>query len=145
MMKIYNTPTELGIRASILLNYISPHHATLNKISYLDYIAIYSNNFTGIKSLHPEVPMHQMEFLLRYEDLKSGLILMIKKGIVNTEVINNGIYYRKGENTFSFIHLLEDKYYTDLIFKCQVVAEKFGYLNENELYNLILSSEVLGK
>ncbi|MCY6411224.1 hypothetical protein QTA56_03600 [Acinetobacter sp. VNH17] len=144
-MKIYNTPTELGIRASILLNYISPNYATINKISYLDYIAIYSKNYTGIESLHPEVPMHQMEFLLRYEALKSGLIQMIKKGIVNTEILNNEIHYKKGENTFSFIHLLDNKYHTDLIVKCQIVAERFGHLNENELYELILSSEVLGK
>ena len=144
-MKIYNTPTELGIRASILLYFISPNYATLNKISYLDYIAVYSNNYTGIKSLHPEVPMHQMEFLLRYDDLKSGLILMIKKGIVNAEAIHNVIHYSKGENTFSFIHLLDNNYHVDLILKCQTVAEKFGQLSENELYDLILSSEVLGK
>lgn len=144
-MKIYNTPTELGIRASILLYFIAPNYATLNKISYLDYIAIYSNSYTGIKSLHPEVPMHQMEFLLRYDDLKSGLILMIKKGIVNAEAIHNVIHYSKGENTFSFIHLLDNKYHIDLILKCQIVAEKFGHLSENELYDLILSSEVLGK
>lgn len=144
-MKIYNTPIELGIRASILLNYLSPNYATINKISYLDYIAIYSKNYTGSKSLHPEVPMHQMEFILRYDALKSGLLQMIKKGIINTEVINSEIYYCKGENNFSFIHLLDNKYHMDLLFKCQIVAEKFGHLSENSLYELILSSEVLGK
>lgn len=144
-MNIYNTPAELGIRASILLSYISPNYATINKISYLDYIAIYSKNYIGIDSLHPEVPMYQMEFLLRYKALKSGLIQMIKKGVVNIEVINNEIHYIKGENTFSFIHLLDNKYHADLILKCQMVAEYFGHLSENELYNLILSSEILVK
>ena len=125
MMKIYNTPIELGIRAGIILNFLYPESASINKIAYLDYISIYSKNYIGLESLHPEVPMHQMEFLLRYEALKLGLLHMVKKGIVNIEIKNNEIYYTKGENIFSFIHLLDNNYHSDLIEKMSTCCKLF--------------------
>lgn len=142
-VKIYNTPIELGIRASFILYSISPSEASINKIAYLDYMSIYSRNFTGIPSLHPEVPMHQMEFLLRFDNLKNGINYMIKKNIINANTTNAQIVFKKGENAFSFINLLDNSYYNELILRCKKVSEIFGHLNESELYQIILSTDKL--
>ncbi|WP_146196690.1 ABC-three component system middle component 2, partial [Acinetobacter stercoris] len=134
MMKIYNNPLELGIRGCFAIYYNHPIHMTINKIAYLDYMTIYSKKFIGIESLHPEVPMHQMEFLLRFELLKNGLNQMIKKNFLNISYENYNLYYIRGENLFSFINLLDSDYHIQLLERSKRVIDTFGHLSEGELY-----------
>lgn len=133
MSNIYNNPLELGTRAVFILNSISPHLASIEKIAYLDYISIYSSEFNGPENLHPDVPMHHMEFIFRMENLKRGLNQMIKKQIITATFTKEGIKYNLGEYSFSFLSLLDTDYHSKLSKRCTWVSNNFYEMTDSQL------------
>lgn len=133
MINIYNNPLELGTRALFILNAIHPSSANIEKIAYLDYISVYSSEFNGPPNLHPDVPMHHLEFIFRIESLKQGLNKMIKKQIITANFSNEGIKYNLGEYSFSFLSLLDSEYYIKLAKRCSWVKDNFILMTDNEL------------
>lgn len=133
MNNLYNNPLELGTRALFILNAIQPYSANIEKIAYLDYISVYSSEFNGPPNLHPDVPMHHLEFIFRIETLKSGLNLMIKKQIINADFSKEGIKYNLGEYSFSFLSLLDSDYHIKLANRCSWVKDNFFHITDIEL------------
>lgn len=133
MNKIYNSKIELGTRAVFILNAISPHCASVERLAYFDYISIYSSEFNGPENLHPDVPLHQMEFIFRIENLKDGLNLMLKKQIINIIFKSEGIQYTLGEYAHSYLSFLDSSYYDKLTERCKWVNQHFSNLSDHEL------------
>lgn len=133
MNNIFNSPLELGTRALFILNAIKPYEASIEKIAYLDYISIYSSEFNGPNNLHPDVPMHHLEFIFRIENLKSGLNQMIKKQIINANFTTQGIKYSLGEYSYPFMSFLDTDYHIKLGERSLWVRDNFYHLSDNEL------------
>lgn len=128
----FNSPLELGTRVALILTAID-EKLDVNQLVLLDYALIYSREFNGPVSLHPEVPNHVAELAHRQEFLSEALSLFVRKGIVSTCIDEHGISYFSNEQTLAFISSLKSVYYR----KCWV---RLDWLIEN--YDEILQYKV---
>ncbi|RKG62462.1 threonine transporter RhtB [Corallococcus sp. AB011P] len=122
---LFNSPFELGLRMVFLLLAAYPRKLDLQRLVYLDYAAIYSEDIGGAPSLHTPVPLRGAEYLSRRELIELGLYLMSTRGFVDVSATEDGIYYSAGENASSLVGLLGGSYSTRLQERCRWVAEKF--------------------
>ncbi|WP_218158106.1 ABC-three component system middle component 2 [Stigmatella aurantiaca] len=116
-----------------LLLAIYPRKADLQRLIYLDYAAIYSEDIGGPLSLHTPVPLRGAEYLSRRELIERGLYLMSTRGFVDINATEEGIYYSAGENASSLVGLIGGSYSTRLQERCRWVAKNFMNLDDEAL------------
>jgi hypothetical protein len=136
MSEVFNSPFELGIRMVYLLLSLYPRKADLQKLVYLDYAAIYSEDLGGPTSLHTPVPMRGGEYICKRGIIEEGLYIMSMSSLVEVNYDITGIYYSAGDNSPSLIGLIGGSYSSRLISSCEWVAKNFGDLNVDELSSL---------
>lgn len=110
-----------------------PRKADLQRLVYLDYAAIYSEDLGGPPSLHTPVPLRGAEYLSRRELIEAGLYLMASKGLVDVGANDQGIWYCAGENAASLISLIGGSYGKELQERCKWVAQEMAELGDDGL------------
>jgi hypothetical protein len=140
---IFNTPFELGVRMVHLLCALHPRRADLQRLMYLDYAVIYSNDVGGPASLHTPVPLRGAEYISRREVIQQGLYLMAIRSFVDVEASAMGIFYGIGESGPALIELLGDPYSKELELRCRWVSQNLGDKTDVELEQLLGANAVL--
>ena len=131
--QLFNSPFELGVRMVYLLLALRPRSVDLQRLVYLDYAAIYSEDLGGPPSLHTPVPLRGAEYLSRRDLIESGLYLMATKGLIDVSAGQHGIQYCAGENAAPLIGMLSGSYASTLWERCQWVARNLGSLPDKDL------------
>ncbi len=126
-----------------LLQALHPHKIDLQRLVYLDYASIYSEDLGGPSSLHTPVPLRGGEYISRREVIEEGLYIMASRSFVNVEATENGIVYGLGENGTSLIRLIGGEYSHALLKRCEWVSSNFASLTDKELESIFDNSGLL--
>ncbi len=138
MSKIYvfNNAIETGLRSLIILDSVYPKLIDLNKIMYYDYLMIHSGDVKdGPPSIHPATPNRTGEILVKRKIVEEGIILFIKKGLIEKVFTSHGIDYRVSDNASVFLDILEEKYTTKLKDRASWVISEFSEYSNEKLHN----------
>ncbi|KAJ9430807.1 threonine transporter RhtB [Pantoea sp. YR343] len=133
MSEVFNSPFELGVRMVYILLSLYPRKADLQKLVYLDYATIYSEDLGGPSSLHTPVPMRGGEYICKRGVIEEGLYIMSLRSLVEVSYDSTGVYYSAGDNSPSLIGLIGGDYSEKLLSSCDWVAKHFGNFNGKEL------------
>ncbi|MDF7628999.1 threonine transporter RhtB [Erwiniaceae bacterium L1_55_4] len=133
MSEVFNSPFELGVRMVYILLSLYPRKADLQKLVYLDYATIYSEDLGGPSSLHTPVPMRGGEYICKRGVIEEGLYIMSLRSLVEVSYDSTGVYYSAGENSPSLIGLIGGDYSSKLIASCDWVAKNYGGVDAKDL------------
>lgn len=135
---LLNTPTEIGMRCLFLLQDVYPKSYNIEKIMYLDYLAIYSRDSQMVDdSLHPEHPMRSIELFSKQELFREALLLIASKRLVDVIYDEMGITYKANINTRWFLSGIENNYSIELVKKIKIINEKFKDMPEQSIRKFI--------
>lgn len=126
----------MGVRMVFILLSLYPRKADLQKLVYLEYATVYSEDLGGPISLHTPVPMRGGEYICKRNIIEHGLHLMSARSFIDVTYDSTGIYYSVGENGPALVGLIGGSYASQLISSCEWVARQFGNLSVNDLSSL---------
>lgn len=132
----FNSPTEIGLRSTVLLFEMYPDIASLQRLVVYDYLLVHSDDAPeGPEGLHPKTPFRSGELLVRRETLQKGLVLYMSRGLVHGVYSPEGVRYSATERTGGFVESFDAAYVADLRARAVWLVEQFGehtdeYLDE---------------
>ena len=130
MMKskdLYNSPVEIGARIVLLLAGLA-RQLDLDELIFLDYVSIYSSDFQGEASLHP-VMLNRLAELVRRQEIFPGAIkLFTAKGLMTSQVDEQGVRYSITSAGSAFAAKLSTEYHADFRRRVSWVEENIAYL-----------------
>lgn len=130
---LFNSPFEVGFRATVLLAELYPASADLQRLVFLDYLLIHSGDVKGPPSLHPPTPFRAQEYAIRRDIQRQGLLIMAARNLVNISITREGIDYAATEATVPFLDRLVEPYKKTLTTRAEWVVSTFGNHSVTEL------------
>lgn len=124
---LFNSPVENGARIVLLLAGLN-RELDLDEIIFLDYVAIYSGDFQGGPSLHPMLMNRLAELVRRREVFPGAIKLFTSKGMMTSEVNEQGVRYRITPAGREFAEKLSTEYHRDFRWRVSWVSENIDYL-----------------
>lgn len=128
----FNGPVEAGVRAVAVLAAAHPHAFDLQRLVAFDYLLVHTGDVGGPGSLHPPVPLHSAEMLVRRKLVEQALLLMMTRDLVRRDASAQGIRYRAGENAAPFLEALQSDYLCALKDRADWLVGEFGAAAEPE-------------
>ncbi|MCF5167567.1 hypothetical protein GIW45_26955 [Pseudomonas congelans] len=126
---LFNSPVENGARIVLLLTGIT-RELDLDELIFLDYVAIYSDDFQGGPSLHPMLMNRLAELVRRREVFPDAIKLVTSKGMMTSEVNEQGVRYRATPAGREFADKLSTEYHTDFRRRVLWVSNNIDYLSD---------------
>jgi hypothetical protein len=133
----FNGPLEAGVRAVAVLAAAHPRSFDLQRLIAFDYLLVHTGDIGGPDSLHPPVPLHSAELLVRRKLVEQALLLMMTRHLVRREVSADGIRYRAGENATPFLQALQSDYLGALKKRADWLVEALGARSETEFREIM--------
>lgn len=135
---VFNTPIEVGLRALIILNEVSPISMDLNQLVIYDYLVTHSSDVDSSKEgLHPSIPHRSGEIIIKRKVMQEGINLMYSKELLDIEYTQKGVYYKANELSSYFIKHLDSSYAQGVIQYSRWVSEKFEHYSDADLYEYV--------
>lgn len=128
-----NSPLEVGVRVLMLLAEAFPDHLDLNRLVLLDHGLLHSADVGGPASLHPPLPIRTGEFGVKRRTIRSGLAVVVRAGLAQVALSDDGIQFAASEDAESFLGLLSSDYAVALHDRASWVVEYLGSLDEASL------------
>jgi len=135
-MLLFNSPLETGIRSLAILTSLFPKSADLQRLVYMDYLAIHSGDVNGPSSLHATLPLRSGELTVRRQLIEQGLLLVMTRGLVDMNASKEGFLYKASESAAPFLGLLSTPYIKHLRVRTEWVADTYGDSTLEELQAL---------
>lgn len=128
----FNSPLEAALRSVAILVAVYPRKLDLQQLVIFDHLIVHTSDVDGPKSLHPQLPLHNAEILVRRGIVEHGLLLLMGKKLV-ARVIAEGIYYEASDYAASFLSSLESFYTTKLKERARWIENNLMSLDEKKL------------
>lgn len=109
---LYNSPVEVGARIVLLLAGLA-RQLNLDELIFFDYASIYSSDFQGDPSLHPVLLNRLAELVRRREIFPDAIKLFSAKGLVTSQVDEQGVRYSITSAGSVFAARLSTEYHVD--------------------------------
>lgn len=135
-LRLYNSPLELGMRALIILRH-HPAMIDLDKLMYLDHLALHTEDIGGPPSLHAPIPNREVQIFARKQLLQQGLTILLSKQLISVITSSEGISYAINETGHKFLEYFSSDYFINLNATVQWVTERFQQLSTQRLGALI--------
>ncbi len=132
-IKVFNNEVEIGLRILIILQSIYPKSFDVEMINYYDYFILHTKDIGGDESLHADVPNRFGELIVKRDLIRSSLILLITKELVEIKYTDNGIEYIATENTAPFLDTLSEEYTMHLNANIKWVCNRFKDYTHEEI------------
>lgn len=130
----FNSPTEIGLRATVTLLEMYPASASLQRLVVYDYLLVHSDDIPdGPKGLHPKTPYRSGELLVRRDSLQKGLLLYMSRNLVCESYSPVGIRYSATELTGGFIESFDSEYVRELRNRSTWLVERFNEQTDVQL------------
>lgn len=133
----FNSSLEAGIRVVAILGAAYPQSYDLQRLVAFDYLLVHTADVGGPDNLHPSVPMHSAELLVRRKLVEQSLLLMMTRDLVEREVTSEGIRYVAGENATTFLSSVSSLYLIALKERASWLIEALGSHSEEEFKNVM--------
>ena len=130
----FNSPTEIGLRMTVLLFEMYPEVASLQRLVVYDYLLVHSDDIPdGPEGLHPKTPYRSGELLVRRDTLQKGLLLYMSRGLIQGEYLPEGVRYLATERSGGFIESFDAAYVSDLRSRAVWLVEQFSERTDEQL------------
>jgi hypothetical protein len=134
---VFNSPLEIALRLLFIFNKTS-RSLDLQRLIYYNYLLVHSADIPNSpKSIHADLPRRSCEMSVNRAVVKKGLTLLILKDLISVKYSNDGIQYRKNNNTESFAQYFESVYSQHLQERADWLCSNFDNLNDEQLSQLI--------
>lgn len=140
MNQVLGTSYEIALRALLLLNEVHENDTifTLDKITALDYIAVYAHDFGLTKSnLHGYSSYRFGEFAGRREVMRTGIKGLVLNRTVTAKHTLSGLAYEISELGMEFSENIKCNYANEYRGVLCTAMKKLTYKDENELLEMI--------
>ncbi|MGM0844997.1 MAG: ABC-three component system middle component 2 [Bacillota bacterium] len=135
---VFNTPMEVGLRALIILNELSPSLIDLNRLVIYDYLVTHSSDVdNNVESLHPLIPNRSGEIIIKRKVMQEGINLMYSKDLLEIVYTKDGLSYRANDLSKYFINYLDSAYAREVRGYSQWLNETFSHFSDKELEEYI--------
>lgn len=124
---LYNSPVEIGARIILLLAGLA-RKLDLDELIFLDYASIYSSDFQGAASLHPVLLNRLAELVRRRETFPSAIKLFTAKGLMTSQIDEQGVRYSVTDAGRAFASKLNTEYHADFRRRVSWVGENIDHL-----------------
>lgn len=128
-----NSPVEIGVRVLMLLSEAFPARLDLNELVLLDHGLLHSGDIGGPESLHPPLPIRSGEFGIKRRAIDSGLAVVVRAGLAQIDLAEDGIRFRASESAEGFLALLATSYASALHERASWVVGHYSGLDEETL------------
>lgn len=135
---IYNNPLEIGIRCLVIINNNNLNEGLdIERLMYLDYLCLNTNDLGGESSLHAPVPKRGVQVFARKELILKGLKILASKELLEVALSKNGIFYKSNRNTSLFLNYFHSEYFHRLKDRVIWTMGKFEEYNNEALNHFI--------
>jgi hypothetical protein len=117
----------------MLLSEAYPAHLDLNRLVLLDHGVLHSADLGGPESLHPPLPIRAGELGMKRTTIEQGLQVMIRAGLAEMQVGEEGIQFVASDRAYGFVNLLASEYAAGLHSRAVWVVNHFEDLSEPSL------------
>lgn len=124
---IFNSPVEVGARIVLLLAGVA-QKLYLDDLIFYDYASIYSGDFQGEPSLHPVLLNRLAELVRRREIFPNAIRLYTSKGLMGSQVDENGVRYFITREGGEFAKKLSSDYHADFRRRVSWVERNIDHL-----------------
>lgn len=137
IQEIFNTPIEVGLRLLFVIKF-SNKSLDLQRLIYYNYILIHSSDIPNApKSLHPDFPNRSCEIYVTRNIIQKGLLLLVKKGLVEMVYSKKGIQYKSNKLSDAFLIQFESAYASELLKRASWVSKQFDSFTDKQLSDYI--------
>ena len=136
----FNSTLETGIRALVVLEAFYPRRCDLLEMTWLDHLVVHTGDLEGQgvpESLHPDLPNHTGEVLVRRQLVERSLRMMQQVHLVEAIETEAGIEFCASEDAPSYLELLQAPYSVALKHRAKWMAEQFAGLDTAEMRALV--------
>ncbi len=130
---LFNSPQETALRIGAVLSALAPEPVDLQRLIFLDYLLVHSEDADGPPSLHPASPMRTGEVLVRRELIERAVLLLCSKGLATRVLDPSGIQYAASEHLGGFLEALMSEYAVEVRARGKWVAASFGRATTAEM------------
>ncbi|MCK2005126.1 hypothetical protein MZM54_27485 [[Brevibacterium] frigoritolerans] len=135
---VFNTPMEVGLRALIMLNELSPELLDLKRLVIYDYLVTHSKDVDDdMESLHPSVPNRSGEIIIKRKVMQDGINLMYSRELLDIVYTNNGVCYKANGLSKYFINYFDSSYAREMKQYTKWLHVKFSHYSDEELNDYI--------
>lgn len=132
--KPFNSALEIALRALFILGANNNQRLSLQRIIYLDYLTIHSEDVAeGPASIHPPLPNRTGEWLLRREVLQKSVGMLIQRELAEVVFEQSGIYYTASPLTLPFLKYFDSPYSKVLMKRAIWASNNFYDMEDSEM------------
>lgn len=143
MESTYNSVFEIELRILLLLEHSKQDFLSSDMIAALDFITVYGKEFgVSNENLHGDNRFKFSELPSRREKVFQALRELVKKNMVDID-LSKGFKFQINSNGYQFIEKLEGNYAIEYGEIADVACDKYGDMDEAELYKYIQSKSVV--
>jgi hypothetical protein len=138
---VFNTPIEVGLRALIILNELSPELLDLNRLVIYDYLVTHSKDVDEeMESLHPSVPNRSGEIIIKRKVMQEGINLMYSRELLDIVYTKTGVYYKANDLSTYFINYFDSHYAREIKQYSLWLHEKISHFSDKKLNDFITAN-----
>ena len=143
MESTYNSVFEIELRILLLLEHSKQDFLSSDMIAALDFITVYGKEFgVSNENLHGDNRFKFSELPSRREKVFQALRELVKKNMVDID-LSKGFKFQINNNGYQFVEKLEGNYAIEYGEIADVACDKYGDMDEAELYKYIQSKSVV--
>lgn len=137
-IKLFNSPLETGIRATVVLDAVFPRSFDLAHLTWFDHLVVHTQDIGGPTSLHPDIPQRTGELLIRRRVVEDGLKLMRQLHLVDASTTSQGIVYKAREEATAIIDSMRSTYARALKIRAEWLAQYISTVPDEAVRELII-------
>lgn len=133
-VSILGSPFEMSLRILIMLDVISDAELDEQKISAIDFIAVYAADFDLLdENLHGNGNYRFSEYPARKDLVKEALRMLVLDGTLSFHTSKKGFTYRITELGRNFCTKMTDSYVEEYRIAIMAVVDKYGTDNDRAM------------
>lgn len=143
MPKLFNTPFEAGLRATLILYSANLQGMTLDRIAAYDFITLYGSDFgVSATNLHGLSPFNFSELSAKRLVCSEGIKSFVLDGLISVTQTRNGFLYSITPIGSKYVKNLESDYKRQYLDILEAVHQKYNSVSDIELTNIINAAGV---
>lgn len=143
MMSVYNSINEIKLRILLLLETSTQEYLSSDMIAALDFITVYGKEFgVSDKNLHGDNRFKYSELPSRREIVSMAIKSLVVEGMLDIS-LKNGFEYQINNKGYKYINSFETEYSNEYSKNASLACEKYGDMEEAELFKMIQSKSVI--
>ena len=143
MTSVYNSINEIKLRILLLLETSTQEYLSSDMIAALDFITVYGKEFgVSDKNLHGDNRFKYSELPSRREIVSMAIKALVVEGMLDIS-LKNGFEYQINNKGYKYINSFETEYSNEYSKNASLACEKYGDMEEAELFKMIQSKSVI--